>query len=216
MKNLVVGLLLVSLFGCATYDPYTGEKQASKATTGAAVGAIAGAVVGAATSSDKDRDRGLITGAVAGAALGGGVGYYMDRQESKLRQQLQGSGVQVQRDGNTINLIMPGNITFATDSFDIKPEFHSVLDSVAQVLKEFKKTVIVVSGHTDSTGSATYNQQLSENRANSVRSYLLNRSVASGRVQAVGYGPRMPIASNKTAQGRQQNRRVELKLEPTE
>ncbi|TVZ38315.1 outer membrane protein OmpA-like peptidoglycan-associated protein [Alteromonadaceae bacterium 2753L.S.0a.02] len=216
MKKIVVVGLLVTLFGCATYDPYTGEKQASKATTGAAVGAIAGAVVGAATSSDKDRDKGIITGAVAGAAVGGGVGYYMDRQEAKLRQQLQGSGVQVRREGNTIHLIMPGNITFETNSYQIKSQFHSVLDSVSLVLNEFKKTAIIISGHTDSTGSASYNQQLSENRANSVRSYLVTKKVASGRVHAVGYGPRMPIASNSSAEGRAQNRRVELKLEPTE
>lgn len=216
MRILVVFTVLVTLFGCATYDPYTGEKQTSKATAGAAVGAIAGAVVGAATSSDKDRDKGIITGAVAGAAVGSGVGYYMDRQESKLRQQLQGSGVQVRREGNTIHLIMPGNITFATDSYTIRSEFYSVLDSVVQVLKEFKKTAIIVSGHTDSTGSASYNQQLSENRAQSVRGYLVDKQVSSGRVHAVGYGPRMPIASNNTAEGRQQNRRVELKLEPTE
>jgi len=213
-----LGIVIISLFifGCTTTDPYTGEQKASSTAKGAGIGAIAGAVVGAATSSDKDRDRGIITGAVVGAAAGGGIGYYMDKQEAKLREELQGSGVQVRREGNTIHLVMPGNITFDSSSYNIRSEFYSVLDSVAKVLKEFKKTSILVSGHTDSTGSVALNQTLSEQRAGSVGSYLKQRGVAQGRVHTVGYGYRYPIASNDTAAGRQQNRRVELKLEPTE
>lgn len=109
---------------------------------------------------------------------------------------------------------MPGNITFATSRYEIKSEFYPVLNSVSKVLAEFDKTVIKVSGHTDSTGSAEMNQTLSEQRADSVRQYLIQRKVASGRVHAVGYGPRYPVATNSTPEGRQANRRVELKLEP--
>lgn len=206
----------VLLSGCMTYDPYTGEEKTSNATKGAGIGAVTGAIIGAATSSDKDRDKGILTGAVAGAAIGGGVGYYMDKQEAELRHQLQGTGVQVRREGNTLHLVMPGNITFDTAQYTIRSQFYEVLDSVAIVLKKFDKTVIVVSGHTDSQGSSDYNQTLSEQRAASVKNYLKQKGIASGRVNSVGYGYRYPVATNSTAAGREQNRRVELKLEPIE
>ena len=213
---LSAATLAMGLGACTTIDPYTGEQKTSNTTKGAGVGAVVGAVIGAASASDEDRKKGALAGAVAGGAIGAGVGNYMDRQEAALRQKLAGSGVQVKREGNTIQLVMPGNITFATGRYEIKQDFYGVLDSVATVLTEFNRTAIKVAGHTDSTGSASLNQTLSEQRAESVRSYLLNRKVAAGRVQAVGYGPRYPVASNETAAGREQNRRVELELLPLE
>ncbi|MDO3384092.1 OmpA family protein [Gilvimarinus algae] len=214
MKQFVAIFTLVALSGCATTDPYTGEKKTSNATTGAVIGAVAGAAVGVASSSKKDRGKGALTGAVAGGAIGGGVGHYMDRQETELRNKLQGSGVQVRREGNTISLIMPGNITFETDQYRIRPEFHDVLDSVALVLAEYKETNVNIAGHTDSTGADSYNQLLSERRAQSVRDYLGQRKVDYGRMNAVGYGPRYPVASNSSSAGRAQNRRVEIDLVP--
>ncbi len=215
MRFLMMFALVAFVTACATTDPYTGEQKTSNATKGALTGAIAGAVLGAATSSKKDRDKGILTGAAAGAAVGGGVGYYMDRQEKALRERLQGTGVQVKRNGDNIQLIMPGNITFATGKSDIRSDFYGVLNSVAEILAEFKDTRIKVSGHTDNTGSADLNQRLSEQRAESVRGYLMGRKVASGRINAIGYSYRYPIASNSTAAGREMNRRVELELEPT-
>lgn len=213
--RLILSLAIVLwVTACTTTDPYTGEKEVNKTSAGAAIGAVAGAIAGAATSSKKDRDRGIITGAVAGAAIGGGVGNYMDRQEEKLRQQLRGSGVSVVREGDNLKLVMPGNVTFDTASSNIRSSFFSVLDSVVEVLKEFDKTSITVAGHTDSVGNAEYNQTLSEQRASSVENYLVNRSVSSGRVHAIGFGERQPIASNATVAGKQSNRRVELQLKP--
>lgn len=214
MRIFTVAALALILSACATNDPYTGEKKTSNTTVGAVVGAIGGAVVGAATSSKSDREKGVLTGAAAGAAIGGGVGSYMDKQERELRQRLQGSGVQVRRVGDKIELIMPGNITFDTGRSDIRSGFYPVLDSVAEVLAEFKQTRIKISGHTDNTGGADLNQRLSEDRANSVENYLINRRVAPGRVSSAGYSYRYPIASNATAEGRQANRRVELELVP--
>lgn len=213
---LLVPALAVLLSACMSTDPYTGQQKASNTAKGAGAGAVIGAVVGAASASDEDRRKGAVAGAVGGAAIGGGVGYYMDRQEAALRQRLQGTGVQVSREGNKIDLIMPGNITFATGRSEIRSDFYSVLDSVAIVLKEFDKTAIKVSGHTDSTGGAQLNQTLSEQRASSVSNYLVNQGIPAGRVQSVGYGPRYPIASNQSDSGRQQNRRVELELLPME
>lgn len=214
MRILSATALAFLISGCTSIDPYTGEEKTSNTTKGTAAGAILGAAVGAATSSKNDRDKGVLTGALAGAAIGGGTGYYMDRQEKILRQRLQGTGVQVARDGDNIQLIMPGNITFETGKSDIRSDFHSVLDSVATVLNEFKDTRIVVSGHTDNTGGADLNQMLSEQRASSVKMYLINQKISAGRINSVGYSYRYPIASNSTAEGRAANRRVELSLEP--
>lgn len=218
MKRTVLAFALstLTLSGCMTYDPYTGEEETSKATMGSVIGAIGGAAVGAATSSSSDRGKGALIGAASGAAVGGGIGYYMDRQEAQLRRKLEGSGVRVVRNGDQIDLVMPGNITFDVNESTIKPSFSNTLESVALVLKEFDKTTIQIEGHTDSTGSRDYNQLLSERRAGSVRDFLLNQNIQSGRTRAVGYGPRYPIASNDTAAGREQNRRVELTLVPTQ
>jgi outer membrane protein OmpA-like peptidoglycan-associated protein len=216
MNKWVVLFVFLGLVGCTTTDPYTGERQASNTAKGAGVGAVAGAVIGAASASKSDRRRGAITGAVAGGAIGGSVGYYMDRQEAELRKQLQGSGVQVRREGDVIYLVMPGNITFDVNGDTIRSDFFNVLNSVALVLKEYDKTIIKASGHTDSTGSDAINNPLSERRAESVRQYLIGQKVSHNRIQAIGYGSRYPVASNATAEGRQANRRVELELIPME
>ena len=212
IASCIVAAVFVS--GCQTTNPYSNESQNAKATNGALIGALAGAAIGVASSSKSDRGKGALIGAASGAALGGGIGYYMDQQEAELRHKLKGSGVQVARSGDEITLIMPGNITFDTGKSNIKGNFTEVLGSVALVLKEFDETAIKVEGHTDSTGSLSLNQTLSEQRANSVKYFLQTKQIASGRIHASGLGPRYPIASNSSAAGREANRRVELKLLP--
>jgi outer membrane protein OmpA-like peptidoglycan-associated protein len=138
----------------------------------------------------------------------------MDVQEAKLRQKLQGTGVSVTRNGDEIVLNMPGKITFPSNGSDLNSQFFPTLDSVALVLKEYNKTVVDVAGHTDSTGQAATNQALSERRANTVGDYLVTRGIPADRVMREGYGPTNPIASNATAEGRAQNRRVEIVLSP--
>ncbi len=216
MKKTILAFALatVGLGGCMTYDPYTGEEKTSNATKGSIIGAIGGAAIGAATSSKSDRGKGALIGAASGAAIGGGIGYYMDKQEAELRRKLEGTGVRVVRNGDQIELVMPGNITFDLNQSSIQPSFMDTLESVALVLKEYDKTIIQIEGHTDSSGPDSYNQLLSEQRANSVRDFLLNQGIEPKRTRAVGYGERYPIASNDTAAGREQNRRVELTLVP--
>ena len=209
--------LLIGLSGCMTYDPYTDEKQISKATTGAAIGAGIAAIGAAIANRDDDartRNQRILKAAAAGGAIGGGAGYYMDRQEAKLRASLRNSGVKVTREGDNLILVMPSNITFATDSADLRADFDQVVGSVAVVLKEFDKTILEITGHTDSTGSDSYNLQLSERRAQSVASALLKNGIASARMLTQGYGESRPIADNGSAAGRQENRRVELVLIP--
>jgi len=221
MKNIVTTLItlsvsisLVALPACSTVNPYSGEKQTSKATEGAAIGGIAGAILGAATASRGDRAQRALLGAGIGAIAGGGTGYYMDVQEAKLRQKLEGTGVRVTRNGNNIDLVMPGDVTFETNSASLNSSFFEVLDSVALVLNEYKSTLVTVAGYTDSTGSAEYNQKLSERRASTVALYLQGRGVAQERLAAIGHGENRPVAGNNTAEGRARNRRVEITLDP--
>lgn len=212
--NLVSIAALTMLPGCTT-NPYTGEQQASKAAIGAGIGAAAGAAVGALSGGhSKERRKKALIGAGVGALAGGSVGYYMDVQEAKLRAQLEGTGVGVTRVGDEIILNMPGNVTFATNSADVKSNFYSVLNSVSLVLEEYEKTVVEVAGHTDNRGSETYNQSLSVRRAASVGQYLGTQGLEHMRLITVGYGESRPIADNDTDAGRQQNRRVELTLAP--
>jgi outer membrane protein OmpA-like peptidoglycan-associated protein len=205
--------ILVS--ACQTLDPYTREEKTSNATKGALIGAAAGAVVGLITGDDavERRQRALI-GAGVGALAGGSVGYYQDRQEMQLRAELEGTGVSVARNGDQITLNMPGNVTFATDSSDLNPAFFDVLNSVGKVLTEFDKTIVEVAGHTDSTGSESYNLALSERRAASVNRYLQAQGINAQRIIQVGVGELRPVADNSTAEGRQANRRVEITLVP--
>jgi outer membrane protein OmpA-like peptidoglycan-associated protein len=212
---LTVLTVAVVATGCETLDPYTREEKTSAATKGALIGAAAGAVVGLVSGDDavERRQRALI-GAGVGALAGGSIGYYMDREEAKLRAELEGTGVSVTRMGDNITLNMPGNVTFATNSSDLSPSFFAVLDSVSKVLIEFDQTVIEVAGHTDSTGTNEYNQSLSERRASSVAAYLTQRGVMGERLITVGMGEERPVADNASASGRQANRRVEITLVP--
>lgn len=212
-KLVGVGVVVACLSaGCTTVNPYTRETQTSKAVKGAGIGAAAGAIAGLLTKGDKLEN--ALIGAGVGALAGGGVGYYMDVQEAKLRQKLEGTGVSVTRVGDNITLNLPSSITFATNSADLNAQFYNALDGVSMVLKEYNKTVIEVAGHTDSTGSDQYNQQLSQRRASSVANYLASHGVVNQRLITVGAGESHPVASNDTDAGRAQNRRVEMTIVP--
>lgn len=209
MKKLVSVCAILALTACTTVNPYTGQSQIAKSTWGTAIGATTGALIGSRNSSE-----GALVGALAGAAVGGGVGYYLDAQAAELRQELASTGVQVVESDDSIRLIMPGNITFRTDSADINSNFYPVLNSVAKVLNKYSNSTVLVSGHTDSTGSADYNLSLSKSRAQSVAAYLQGQGVKSSRFEVIGMGSSNPIASNSDAAGRAQNRRVEIKIIP--
>lgn len=210
MRFITLATLILStaLVACTT-NPYTGEQQASKtATYGLGAAAVCG-LVGAMDSKKKARNAALGCGIV-----GAGVGAYMDVQEAKLREQLQGTGVRVVREGDNIRLVMPGNITFNTDSYQLRADFYPVLNSVGLVLAKYADTTIRITGHTDNTGTRQYNLNLSEKRAESVANYLVTREVARTRLLVEGVAFDQPIADNATAAGRAENRRVELYILP--
>ena len=207
-KSFICSLLAISMLTACATDPYTGESKVAKTAWGTGIGAAAGAGIGALVGCKK----GALIGAASGAAVGAGTGAYMDLQAKKLRQELLNTGVQVQQANGQIFLIMPGNITFDSNDATIKPGFQPVLNSVAKVIKEYNKTMVQVNGYTDSTGTAATNNALSLMRANSISNYLRAQGVDGNRILANGFGSSNPIASNATAAGREQNRRVEIVL----
>lgn len=212
--SLPLALSGALISGCTTMDAFTGENQISGTSKGAIAGGLLGAVIGAATAPKADRAKRALIGAGIGGVAGGGVGFYMDNQEKQLREELVGTGVQVRRtEAGQIDLIMPGNITFDVSSAAVQASFKPTLASVARVLSEYDDTLVTISGHTDSSGSNEYNQLLSEQRASAVANIILESGIVFERVAAVGYGENQPIADNGTANGRAENRRVEITLD---
>ncbi|WP_282131102.1 OmpA family protein [Pseudoalteromonas aliena] len=195
-------VLAVLLSGC----------EMNNAGKGAAIGAAAGGVLGKATSNHKDKR--FFIGAAIGALAGAAVGDYMDKQEEAFRDELAGSGVEVVREGDNLRLVMPSNITFATDQSYISSGFNDTLNAIANVMNKYEKTYLSVEGHTDSTGKDSYNMNLSRERAQSVKDYLVNQQIMATRVSTKGYGETRPIATNESANGRAQNRRVEIQIVP--
>ncbi|MEZ9544139.1 OmpA family protein [Vibrio sp. 10N.222.52.C3] len=215
VKKITLALALtIALTGCQAtqrQNATTGESEANSATQGALIGALAGAVAGAATGDSKDRGKRALIGAAGGAAVGG-IGYYFDRQEAALREELMNSGVQVERVGeNQLLLRLENGIGFDSGSYALESSIHNTLRGVARILVEYPDTSLVIEGHTDSEST---NQILSERRAESVRAFLISQDVAAGRAIARGNGERYPLCDNNTSQGRACNRRVEIQILP--
>ncbi len=196
----------VGLSGCTNPDG-----TANNTGTGIAAGAGIGALLGRAIGGNG---RGAVIGGIIGAGIGGAIGDDLDRQEAALRQQMGGSGVSIVNTGSQLIVTLPEAITFPVDSAQLRNSFISSLNALARNLQQYPDTTIRIVGHTDSTGAARYNQQLSERRARSVRSVLINSGVSGTRLRAIGEGESNPVASNTTAAGRQQNRRVEIYITP--
>ena len=209
IKNLLTYALLIFLIGCAADDPH------QRAKTGAAVGAIAGAVIG----HQVDHDSGRFVGAAVGAIAGGLVGNYMDEQEREFERELEEerrrNEIEIERlKDDTLKLNLNSEVSFDYDSDRIKPAFRTTLDKLGEIIRKYDRTIVHIVGHTDSTGSRTYNQDLSERRAYSVVDYLVDRGVEPARLRAEGRGEDEPRATNSTASGRQLNRRVEIYIKP--
>jgi outer membrane protein OmpA-like peptidoglycan-associated protein len=204
-KKSIFSIITLSLImsGCASTNT---EK-------GAAIGAVAGAILGKSTSNHKDKR--LVFGAAIGAIAGAAIGGYMDRQEEAFREELSGSGIDIIREGDNIRLVMPSNITFATNQSYITSGFHTTLNDVAKVLTKFDKTYLSIEGHTDSQGSHAFNQNLSEKRAESVKNYLVQQKILEGRLQVTGYGESRPLVDNSSENNRAVNRRVEIQIIPS-
>jgi outer membrane protein OmpA-like peptidoglycan-associated protein len=210
------GLLAIAVLaqGCASTKTTTTQSDEPRATKrdktakGAGIGAAAGAAIAVITGNRKADH--ILEGAVLGAGIGTGVGAYMDHQEEKLGHIPNTTVERVSDD--TLLVHFQSDVLFDVDSAIVKPQAQGALDDAAQVFQEYKKTAIIVQGHTDSTGTEEHNQALSERRAQSVVAYLTGKGIDPARMAPEGYGEGQPVASNDTADGRTKNRRVDLLL----
>ena len=218
IAGVVAAGLALTVSGCATYTGQTNAPDDPNRTrNGALIGAAIGAAAGLLSGGDAvERRQRALVGVGVGALAGGSIGAYQDRQEAELRRKMQGTGVDVVRQGDNITLNMPSGITFGFDSASLQPQFQPVLDNVAKTLVQYNQTVVEIAGHTDSVGTDACNQGLSQRRANAVAAYLGGHGVMQQRMMTVGAGESRPIASNDTDAGRAQNRRVEITLVPVE
>ncbi|MGL5964810.1 MAG: OmpA family protein [Fusobacteriaceae bacterium] len=180
-------------------------------TRGGLGGAAFGAIVGQAIGKDT---KGTLIGAGIGALAGMGWGAYRQKQEKELRSRLANSQIQISRDGDALSLHLPGGVTFPTNKHSINKGFQGPLNEIAYVLSKYPESIIQISGFTDDTGDYNYNMNLSQKRASSVANYLTGQRIDTRRMAVGGYGPEYPIASNKSADGRARNRRVEIKILP--
>ncbi len=199
---------LMGLTACTAVNPYTGQNRINDTTKGTILGAGTGAAIGALAGGGK----GALIGTAVGSVAGAGVGYWLDKENEELRQELVGSGVQVRKNGSQIELVMSSDISFTVNSADINSAFYPTLNSVAKVLKKYSNQNVLITGYTDNSGSVTYNQQLSAHRADSVAAYLGSHGISINKIFTKGMGELNPIASNSTAAGRSKNRRVEIIL----
>jgi len=217
MRPARITLLLLSgaslMLATACTDPAAlGGQDRQKTRQGALLGGLIGAGAGALASDD--RAKGALIGGAIGAAGGAVVGNALDKQAAELRRDLD-SDVGINNTGERLTVTMPQDILFAVDSFDIRPALRQDLFTVADSLQRYPDTRVQVVGHTDSDGAASYNQRLSERRADTVANVLLSGGVRSSRINAFGRGEDQPVASNLTAEGKAQNRRVEIVIVPT-
>ncbi len=212
MKRLFATMILVTLaLGCAPQNK-TQKGGMYGAAGGAAAGAIVGQLVGGNTESTLI---GAAIGAAVGGASGAGVGYMMDQQEAEFRETLtQSEAAALRREGDLLAITFKADFVFATNSAKVNPGLMPEIERISSVMRNYPQTLIRVEGHTDSTGSEAYNMQLGLRRAGAVRDLLIQNGVAAHRMDAVSYGEERPIATNNTPEGRQLNRRVEIKIAP--
>ncbi|MDH5833758.1 OmpA family protein [Luteimonas kalidii] len=210
---LAGSLLLTS---CATYTGQTNapddpNRTRNNALIGAGIGAVAGLLSGGDATERRQR---AMVGAGVGGLAGGAVGAYQDRQEAELRRQTAGTGIEVDREGDTIKLNLPDGVTFDFNRTELKPQFYPALNNVAATLRDYNQTIVEVSGHTDNVGGEAVNQRISEQRAQNVATYLIGQGLQRERFEVAGFGYRYPVADNATEQGRALNRRVEIRIVP--
>ena len=214
LSSALAGSALLILSGCVTPESAANSKPGDNTTAGTIMGGLIGAIAGMEMSSKGDRKKGAIVGAIVGAAAGNAIGQTLDEQAADLRRDLNNNQVNVTNTGSELIVTMPQDILFALDSAAVRSDLRRDLGVVAGNLRAYPNSTISIEGHTDNTGSASYNQALSQRRANAVADILVNNGVPPARLYAVGRGENEPVASNLSATGRAQNRRVEIVIRP--
>lgn len=214
LSSALAGSALLILSGCVTPESAANSKPGDNTTAGTIMGGLIGAIAGMEMSSKGDRKKGAIVGAIVGAAAGNVIGQSLDEQAADLRRDLNNNQVNVTNTGSELIVTMPQDILFALDSAAVRSDLRRDLGVVAGNLQAYPNSTISIEGHTDNTGTANYNRILSQRRANAVADILVNNGVPPARLYAVGRGENEPVASNLSATGRAQNRRVEIVIRP--
>ena len=214
LSSALAGSALLILSGCVTPESAANSKPGDNTTAGTIMGGLIGAIAGMEMSSKGDRKKGAIVGAIVGAATGNAIGQTLDEQAADLRRDLNNNQVNVTNTGSELIVTMPQDILFALDSAAVRSDLRRDLGVVAGNLQTYPNSTISIEGHTDNTGTANYNRILSQRRANAVADILVNNGVPPARLYAVGRGENEPVASNLSATGRAQNRRVEIVIRP--
>ena len=214
LSSALAGSALLILSGCVTPESAANSKPGDNTTAGTIMGGLIGAIAGMEMSSKGDRKKGAIVGAIVGAAAGNAIGQTLDEQAADLRRDLNNNQVNVTNTGSELIVTMPQDILFALDSAAVRSDLRRDLGVVAVNLQTYPNSTISIEGHTDNTGTANYNRILSQRRANAVADILVNNGVPPARLYAVGRGENEPVASNLSATGRAQNRRVEIVIRP--
>lgn len=214
LSSALAGSALLILSGCVTPESAANSKPGDNTTAGTIMGGLIGAIAGMEMSSKGDRKKGAIVGAIVGAAAGNAIGQSLDEQAADLRRDLNNNQVNVTNTGSELIVTMPQDILFALDSAAVRSDLRRDLGVVAGNLQAYPNSTISIEGHTDNTGTANYNKILSQRRANAVADILVNNGVPPARLYAVGRGEDEPVASNLSATGRAQNRRVEIVIRP--
>ena len=214
LSSALAGSALLILSGCVTPESAANSKPGDNTTAGTIMGGLIGAIAGMEMSSKGDRKKGAIVGAIVGAAAGNAIGQTLDEQAADLRRDLNNNQVNVTNTGSELIVTMPQDILFALDSAAVRSDLRRDLGVVAGNLQAYPNSTISIEGHTDNTGTANYNRILSQRRANAVADILVNNGVPPARLYAVGRGENEPVASNLSATGRAQNRRVEFVIRP--
>ncbi|MBF9049951.1 OmpA family protein [Roseobacter sp. HKCCD9010] len=213
LRKTGIAVTMTATLGLAACVPQ-GEPMGERTQTGLIAGALGGAVLGAAVDDD-DRGRGALIGAAAGALAGGTIGQILDRQARDLRSSMANDQILINNTGEELIVTMPEGILFAVDSAAIRAGLQQDIRALARNLQQYPNSTVDVIGHTDNTGSASYNQDLSARRASAVAGVILEEGVNPGRIRSYGRGENEPVASNLTPEGRQLNRRVEIVIRPT-
>ena len=214
LSSALAGSALLILSGCVTPESAANSKPGDNTTAGTIMGGLIGTIAGMEMSSKGDRKKGAIVGAIVGAAAGNAIGQTLDEQAADLRRDLNNNQVNVTNTGSELIVTMPQDILFALDSAAVRSDLRRDLGVVAGNLQAYPNSTISIEGHTDNTGTANYNRILSQRRANAVADILVNNGVPPARLYAVGRGENEPVASNLSATGRAQNRRVEIVIRP--
>ena len=215
---ILVGAAALTLSACTSPERFNDPNDPNRqAKNGAIIGGLVGAAAGALTGGDdgKEKTRAAVLGGVIGAAGGAVIGNQLDKQEADLRASMGNSNVGIVNTGNELIVTMPQDILFAVDSADLRPDLRRDLGALASNLQAYPNTTVDVLGHTDNSGEAGYNQNLSQRRAQAVTDVLISNGISSNRLRAIGRGEDAPVASNLTPEGKAQNRRVEVIIRPT-